>query len=288
MTSTPSDRWSKVGRRRAGLPREAGTGASAPAPGHAFAAGDSITEMEPAAHISVVRDQGRRLVEAADGRLDRPVPSCPGWVVSDVIWHVGIVSTFWRLVACGVLAGPESWHEPERLRGDDLIAWYRESLDLTATTLGDLDPATAAWTWGRHQTVGFIARRLAQEVAVHGWDGRCAMAGEITEEPIERMLALDGIDEFLGEVLPCLSADLDGPAHTVTMRCTDGDDVREWTVRAGQGSCEELGPSARVDAVVTGTASDLLLLLWGRRSPDLHRVTGDAQALRRFLARGRV
>jgi uncharacterized protein (TIGR03083 family) len=253
--------------------------------------------MEPSAHVSVVRHQGQRLVETADGRLDRPVPSCPGWVVSDLIWHVGIVLTFWRLVARGVLAGPESWHEPDRLHGDDLLAWYRESLDLTATTLGALDPSMAAWTWGRHQTVGFIARRLAHEVAVHCWDGLRATAEEITEEePIERVLALDGIGEFLGEVLPCLSADLDGPAHTVTLRCTDGDDVHEWTVRVGQGSCQVLGPAPGVgvgvgvgaDAVVTGTASDLLLLLWGRRSPALLEVTGDTQALRRFLARGRV
>jgi Mycothiol maleylpyruvate isomerase N-terminal domain len=102
--------------------------------------------MKPADHIVAVRRDGNRIAIAAEGRLDRIVPSCPGWQVADLVWHVGIVHMFWQMVARGALSGPEAWSEPDRPTNDGLLAWFRGGVDLTATILDSLDPDTPAWT----------------------------------------------------------------------------------------------------------------------------------------------
>jgi uncharacterized protein (TIGR03083 family) len=236
--------------------------------------------VTPADHIAALRRDGNRIATAVEGRLNRVVPSCPGWQVADLVWHVGIVHMFWRMVACGVLAGPEAWGEPDRPDTDGLLAWFVEGVDLTATTLAGLDPGTPAWTWGHRRDVGFIGRRVAQETAVHCWD---AVTASGFDEPVEQALAVDGIDEFLDEVLPGLSHDLAGPAHTICLYAHDSGDA--WSVRAGEGSVSLDRSPGQAQATVTGTASDLLLVLWGRRSPSRVLVDGDITALQRFLAR---
>jgi uncharacterized protein (TIGR03083 family) len=234
----------------------------------------------PADHIVALRRDGYRIALGVEGRLNHSVPSCPGWQVADLVWHVGIVHMFWRMVARGVLAGPEAWSEPDRPDTDDLLAWFVGGVELTANVLDSLDPDAPAWTWGHRQDVGFITRRVAQETAVHCWDAVNAIG---CNEPIEQKLAVDGVDEFLDEVLPGLSHDLVGPAHTIRLHAHDSGD--EWTVRAGDGSVSPDRTSRQANATATATASDLLLLLWGRRSPDQVQVEGDATAMQRFLAR---
>ena len=231
-------------------------------------------------HIVALRRDSNRIALGVEGRLNDFVPSCPGWQVADLVWHVGIVHMFWRMVARGVFAGPDAWSEPGRPDTDDLLAWFVDGVNLTADILDSLDPEMPAWTWGHRQDVGFIRRRVAQETAVHCWDASNAIG---CNEPIEQALAVDGVDEFLYEVLPGLSQDLAGPAHTIRLHAHDSGD--EWTVRAGEGSVSPDRTPRPAEATATATASDLLLLLWGRRSPDQVQIDGDTAALQRFLAR---
>ena len=117
---------------------------------------------------------------------------------------------------------------------------------------------------------------------MHCWDALSAVAAG---EPIEQRIAADGVDEFLDEVLPGLSPDLAGPAQTVGL-CA-GDVGADWTIRVGGGSAELARERVGADVTLTATASDLLLLLWGRRSADDLEVDGEPAALQRFLARAR-
>ena len=236
--------------------------------------------MKPADHIAALRRDNHRIASAAESRLDRTVPSCPGWQIADLVWHVGIVHMFWQMVARGALSGPEDWSEPDRPSNDDLLGWFRGGADLSATTLDGLDPDRPAWTWGRRNTVAFIIRRVAQESAVHCWD---AVNATGAREPVEQAIAVDGVDEFLDEVLPGLSHDLHGPAETICLRTNDTLD--QWTVRTGEGSSHLNPAGGQADATVTASASDLLLLLWGRRSSDHVQIAGDTAALQRFLTR---
>jgi len=236
--------------------------------------------MKPADHIAALRRDSNRIAIGAEGRLDRIVPSCPGWRVADLVWHVGIVHMFWQMVARGALSGPEAWSEPDRPTDDDLLSWFRDGVDRSASVLDSLDPDKPAWTWGHRRNVGFIRRRVAQETAVHCWDTGSAVEAN---EPIEQTIAEDGVDEFLDEVLPSLSPDLDGPAQTICLRAHDI--TAEWAIRAGEGSTHLTRARGHADATVTGSASDLLLLLWGRRSAARVQVDGNLTALQRFLSR---
>ena len=228
--------------------------------------------MKPVDHLQSVRRDSHRIAGAAQGRLADTVPSCPGWRVADLVWHVGVVQLFWQLVARGELSGPQAWVEPARPTDDQLLAWFRTGADTAVDALAGLDPERPAWTWGRRHNVGFIRRRVAQETAVHCWDALSAVAA-------------DGVDEFLDEVLPGLSPDLAGPAQTVGL-CA-GDVGADWTIRVGGGSAELARERVGADVTVTAPASDLLLLLWGRRSADDLEVDGEPAALQRFLARAR-
>lgn len=236
--------------------------------------------------VDALRRDGERIAAAAAGHLDRLVPSCPGWNLAELVWHVGNVHTFWRLVAGGSVSGPDSYREPVRPHDPALVDWFRVGLAETVAVLTCTDPATPAWTWGRRKDVGFIRRRLAQETAVHCWD---AVTAAGSEEPVEAALAADGVDEFVGDVLPAMSPDLTGPAQTIGLSARDTG--AHWLIRAGDGGCRVAragsGADTGADAKVTATASDLLLLLWGRRGTDAVAVDGDAAALARFLARAR-
>ncbi|MGH8899359.1 MAG: maleylpyruvate isomerase family mycothiol-dependent enzyme [Egibacteraceae bacterium] len=236
--------------------------------------------MEPAEYLGALSRYGTRTADAAEGALDLHVPSCPEWTVADLVWHVGNVHAFWRQIASAAIAVPEAYVEPDRPADGELVAWFRAGLDETAETLTELDPATPAWTWAPQKNVGFIQRRVAQETAVHCWD---ALAAVGQDEPIELRLAVDGVDEFLDVGLPGRPTHLEGPAQTIHLHATDADG--EWVVRAGDGACQVERTHGKGDAAVRATASDLLLLLWRRRSPEDVEVHGDRAALARFLAR---
>jgi len=237
--------------------------------------------VEPADYISALRRDGSRIVAVAQAAgLSRAVPSCPGWTVADLVWHVGNAHTFWRQAATGAVAGPDSYQEPARPGDEEVVQWFRDGLQDTADTLGRMDPSTPAWTWGHRKDVGFILRRVAHETAVHRWDAETACGADV---PVEKALAADGVAEFLDDVLPGMSNDLEGPVQAISLRANDIDAA--WTVRAGGGACRAAPAGAGADVRVSATASDLVLLLWGRRAIDQVDIDGDVAALRRFLAR---
>lgn len=235
--------------------------------------------MDTGDYIDALRRDGDRIVAVAEAGLERPVPSCSGWNVAELIWHVGNVHTFWRQVAEGVVAGPDGYREPARPGDHALVQWFGAGLDDTVKTLADIDPERSVWTWGRRQDVGFIQRRVAHETAIHRWDASGAVG---LDESIEPPLAADGVAEFFEEVLPGMSCDLHGPAQTIALRCNDIG--AEWTVRAGEGVCE-LVAFGHADAIVRASASDLVLLLWGRRRMEQVHIDGDRGAVQRLLAR---
>jgi uncharacterized protein (TIGR03083 family) len=236
--------------------------------------------MDPREHIAALRRDGRRLADAAEGALDRPVPSCPGWTVAELVWHTGTTHDFWRQIAAGEIAGPDDYVQPQRPVDEQLVAWFRPGVEDIATVLERLGPATPVWTWSPRKDVGFICRRMAQETAVHSWDARAAVG---RDEPIEPRLAVDGVNEFLDFLLPGRPQHLKGPAETIHLHATDVDG--EWLIRAGDGACRVDRSHGHGDAAVRAPTSDLLLLLWRRRSPEALEVHGDGAALQRFLAR---
>ena len=157
--------------------------------------------------------------------------------------------------------------------------------DRTDHLLGVLEGAdldTPIWTWSSIKRVAFVPRRMAQEVAVHRFDGQTA-AG--SPEPLDATIAADGVDEFFEHMLSD-EEEMQGPIETVALEATDTED--RWLVTVGEGSkqvARGAGDGPPAAAAVRATASDLDLALWRRVGPDGLAVDGDRGAVERLVAR---
>jgi uncharacterized protein (TIGR03083 family) len=233
-------------------------------------------------------------------RTDVAVPGCPDWNLTDLVLHLGAVHRhvnfrvrnriypFRRFTPDelgAMMALPEEyarWAETTSPRDcplpEDLVLWFEQGAAALAEALGKASPEEQVGTWFEpNQTAGFWQRRMAQEVAVHRWDAE-SVAGET--QPIERRLAADGVDEVLEVHLPADEGR--GAGETIHFHSTDG--AGEWMLRLEPDGVAVSHEHARGDAAVRGTASDLLLYLWGRPVEDRVDVLGNPAAVERFFA----
>jgi uncharacterized protein (TIGR03083 family) len=210
------------------------------------------------------------------------VPSCPGWTMADLVDHVGRVLHRVRLcVPRGVTTRPDPLDEQPRPAWPEALDRLAAELTATVETLDTVDAELPAWNWApQSKKAAFWPRRMAHEIAVHRWDAESA-AGQPT--PIEAKLAADGVNEVLDTWLPAGRrkgpTDRHGVVHLVAT-----DASYEWFVRLRGAGVALLDTGTILDtddhhprAEATGTASDLLLTLWGRRQPGLLEIHGDAR-----------
>ena len=220
-----------------------------------------MTGLDHAAWIARDSETFASVLETAP--LDARVPGCPDWTLRDLAEHLARVQRFWAgVVRAGADVAPE-FSEAQGPPDDvDPASWMRES---TADLLGALattDPGTPAWVWWRDdRTVGAIARHQVQEAAVHRWDAQSS-AGD--PQPIAAEVADDGLDEFVW-----VARQLREPAPVLFVATDSGR------------SCPV---SDRPPAVtVSGSASDLVLLLYRRVAVSAVSVEGDAAVLDAYL-----
>lgn len=253
--------------------------------------------MDAAAHDRASRAAAEVLVAAAAGDLDLPVPSCPGWVLADLLFHAGNALVFWGVIAAGT--PPREVERPVRPDASELAAWLRTELDRHLTDLAARDPAAEAWSFTDDHTVGWIQRRMTQELAVHAWDATNALG---SPQALDPEVAIDGVDEFFEVWLGSNPEYLAGPRQSIHLHATDV--AGEWLVSVGEGDLVVTREHAKGDVALRGPASDLLLVLWGRvvasdsidasstdatstdaTDPSGVVLFGDRAELDRFLAR---
>ena len=219
-----------------------------------------------------------RAVAADDDALASSVPSCPEWTVADLFRHTGTVLR-WVAghVTRGVTSNPGDPAESAAPTGAGLLPWWDEALAEASTVLDRADPDLPAWNWAPTDKVArFWHRRMAHELAVHRWDGQVSVG---LPEPIDPVLALDGVDEVLDTWLPAGRGIGDTGDGVVQLIADDSED--SWIVRVRGGAISLLDtatllPEERpLQTQVTGSASDLELALYGRVPTDILTVTGD-------------
>lgn len=142
-----------------------------------------------------IRLHSAGLADVAEGRLDQDVPSCPGWSMADLTYHLAATQHVWAWVAEHLPTSVPEDVKPPRPADDELPGLLRAQTARLVEVLGGADQSAACWTWfpGR-QDVGFITRHQVQEAAVHHWDAANATSASTA---IEDDLAVDAIDEFL-------------------------------------------------------------------------------------------
>jgi len=220
-----------------------------------------VHELDPIARIELESEAFASVIDS--DQLDARVPGCPEWTLRDLALHLGTVQQFWaRVVNAGADQEPERRAPAGPERAPELAAWNRtctqELLDALRTTSFD----TPAWTWWPdNRTVGAIARHQVQEAAVHRWDAQSAVG---PPDPLAPEVADDGVDEFLS-----IARQLRGPLPILFVATDSG--------RSFPASDD--APAVTASA----SASDLVLLLYGRVSPDDVRVEGERAALDRAL-----
>lgn len=245
--------------------------------------------------LAALRRESDALAEAAAGHLSARIPVADDWTVADVVVHVGQGSEWVTGIVRDGLDGHTSLErlgaEPPPDPADEatLLRWFRAAADELHTSLAALDPQARGWTLGGpdEPLVGWCRRR-AQETAVHRWDVGSAGA---RPDPIDRDLAVDGVDELFEVFVPRFGARVTGEGQTLHLHATDdglAPGTGEWTATFTPGGLTWARGHAKGDAAVRGPASDLLLLLWGRVPPARLEVFGDAAVVDRWQSQVRI
>ncbi len=230
-----------------------------------------------------------------DADVTAPVPTCPGWNVSQLARHVDggqrwageIVETRATMpppdVALRELSGAAD-EDPTLL-----AASLSETAEHLASILTEAGPDAQMWCPVEGGGSAFYARRFTYETAIHRADAAIALGVEYL---LDADVAVDAIDEWME--LGCLPFHFDvhpwmrellGPGRTIGLHATDiGSDWQldlTGDVIAWRRSDE---PTA---AGMRGPVTDLLLTIYRRLPVDSGRieVTGDAELVDFWLER---
>lgn len=226
--------------------------------------GDGLDHLAELVKVQAAFLEGVRRSDPAT-----PVPWCGRWRVRDLVVHLARVHHW---------AAAEARREREVPLGRgpfDLPRLYEDCARELVETLTVLGPDAVSSTLIGRGPASFWRRRQLHETAVHLWDLRRA-AGEGLS--LDAQLWADTVDEVVTVLQPRQVRLRRMAPLTVGLVLSAEDADRTW-VLPGPADAEPI-------ATVTGPASDLALLLWGRLSLDASLVTveGEAAAVHAALA----
>jgi uncharacterized protein (TIGR03083 family) len=232
------------------------------------------------------RSAAFRAAVAAAPSLDAKVPTCPEWTLFDLVRHLGAGRRKWAaIIAAGPAETPpdsSTWEDvPAPADREALLAWFSASVQRLFDALREAGPDRACWTWwGDSQspeTSGAAARHQLQEIAVHTYDAQSVVG---TPEPLPIDVALDGVEEFLST---CCSTTVAWPHEpaAVDYHIIDGP---SWRLRLSADGARVTTPGDDpADASLSGTAGELVLVLYGRISMDSLKLEGDRRHFERLI-----
>ena len=241
--------------------------------------------MDSDDYLNAIERECAAFAVALGNGAERDVPSCPGWRVADLAVHLGVIHR-WATEMVRSRAS-EPLRDREQLFGVDpddpaLVEWFEQGTRELVGVLRSSPADAPVWTWTPERSVRFWTRRQAHEAAIHRWDAQGALRVR-APQPIDAVLAADGIDEWLGVFAASRSRRTSarmGLGESFHFHCTD--EQGEWVVRFEGPDIDVRSEHAKADVAVRGSASDLLLFLWGRKSTETLEVLGDASLLERW------
>lgn len=231
----------------------------------------------------VIRLYSEALADLVDtGPLGAPVPTCGGWTLADLAWHLGEVQDFWGFVIAERPNPPDLYVQPERPDDPFLAQFLRDGCGDLVMSLGNTAGDLPAWSWSDDHTVGFTLRRQSHEALIHYVDGALAVGAPVLG--IDPGLAADGVDEMVNVMFAPVADDSTfEPEAVVALRATDTDDSWRVVLGTATGSSGERAPHVvrsageRAELAIAGPATVLNLWLWGRGGASGLDVTGPAE-----------
>jgi uncharacterized protein (TIGR03083 family) len=226
-------------------------------------------------YLDAIGEAAERLYQCALGRLADPVPTCPEWTLDDLVAHLTHVYRHWHAQVLGADPDhPSRYDDAVETPGNPLERMEQAATELLGA-LERLGPDAPSWNWsGEDLTTGWVARRMALESAVHRVDAELAIG---QPSPVERELAVDGIDERIDvhlrvDVAEAPSATLHG---TLCLVCSD--DAAAFVIEVGGGRLRWRRGRGPADAALVGTASNLFLFTWNRVGLEAIELTGERE-----------
>jgi hypothetical protein len=221
-------------------------------------------------HVDAIEQEAERIGELAERGVKVAIRNSPGWDFATLLFH--LADTFERAVAQLEVTDRAAEMTPQRQRAGSALESFEESRLALVSALRDHDPADPCWnSVGEDLTVGFLARRLAHESAIHRIDAEVARGAATTIDP---ELAADGVDERLFVVLARHSEEGEMPelGGSICLVCSDRDAA--WSIDASRGRFRVRAGRGPADAAVVATASDLFCFSWSRPTIRPLQVTG--------------
>ena len=84
--------------------------------------------MEAGIYVDALEREAGRLVAAASGGLGRPIAACPGWVVADVLGHLGRVYRSVTDIVSNRLVDQPTTRVPKPPSGDEVVEFLTTGL----------------------------------------------------------------------------------------------------------------------------------------------------------------
>lgn len=220
--------------------------------------------LAPDAYLDHVQADLAAIAAIPTSGLDAPVTTCPGWVVADVIAHLGQVLAS-VAAALSVPAGQRS-SAPEIADGQDPLEYFSANAAALLDALEAGDPDELRPNWAGVPTASFFWRRIAQETLIHRYDIESSFGDAATIDPL---MAIDGIDELCRVLIPNNDKRLTLPSggETVHFHVVEDDETLppgEWMITFGPGPVTTETTHGKGDIAYRGGAADLLLFAWNR------------------------
>jgi uncharacterized protein (TIGR03083 family) len=245
---------------------------------------ERVTNIEFDGHTAAISQQADLFAGHLHGAdVMAPVPSCPGWNVSQLSRHVEGGLRWAREIVASMAAEPPpdtALRDLSKAASEDPTALAEGILDAAASlveTLREAGPAAQMWCPVAGGGSAFYARRFAQEVAAHRADAALALGIPFV---LDDDVASDGVEEWLElgsmpfhfDVHPWMK-ELLGPGRTIALHATDGDG--RWLLDLTGDAIAWRRGDEPASAQLRGPVTDLLLVLYRRLPVTAVEVAGD-------------
>lgn len=247
--------------------------------------GGRLSVMEITEHIAALGTEGTRLADlAAKTGLDAPVPTCPGWLVRDLVLHTGQVHRWATAHIADGLREPMNDAESRAVWGPDpsdaeLVDWFRVGHRRLVATLEQAPDDLECWSFlPAPSPRAFWARRQAHETAIHRADAESAAGEQALID--DAVFAVDGIDELLFGMLGRPKYQLHTEEQkTLLVKPTDTADSWLMTISRDPLVTRRQTEASDADCTIAATVRELYLFLWNRLPLAAVQATGDRALL---------
>lgn len=200
-----------------------------------------------------------------------PVPTCPGWNLSQLVRHVGRGD---RWAAQIISDRVDHYLDPRTVRDgkppaepEALVPWLNDSPRTLLEAVAAAGEDTPVWTFIGPRPAAWWVRRRLHESMVHRADAALALGLDYDLEPA---LAADGLSEWLDLVAARVGGDGPPPLQdgmTLHLHATDEGlgSAGEWLLHGGTDGVRWESGHAKGDCAVRGPAVELLLVVLRRR-----------------------